>query len=181
MSQQQQEIINIGELPNDGQGDPLRVAFRKINNNFARLFSTDSSTSEAYSVGLTPLQVIWEFPVNQFTQAIIQIDTSNPTNQDSQNITINAAIHNNYSNVKWTGHSTLFLGNACTRYDMDVSEGNVRLMVNPLQNATLFHFISAQVTFYTGDQTPGLPIRPDGYPVGDELSTENLLVLSTEQ
>ena len=29
-----QEIINIGTLPNDGEGDPLRVAFGKINNNF---------------------------------------------------------------------------------------------------------------------------------------------------
>jgi len=29
--------IIIGELPNDGTGDPLRVAFGKINNNFANL------------------------------------------------------------------------------------------------------------------------------------------------
>lgn len=28
------EMINIGNLPNDGAGDPLRVAFSKINNNF---------------------------------------------------------------------------------------------------------------------------------------------------
>ncbi len=29
------EIINVGSLPNDGSGDPLRVAYIKINNNFA--------------------------------------------------------------------------------------------------------------------------------------------------
>jgi hypothetical protein len=29
--------IIIGELPNDGTGDPLRIAFGKINNNFANL------------------------------------------------------------------------------------------------------------------------------------------------
>jgi hypothetical protein len=29
------EIINVGELPNDGTGDPVRVAFIKINNNFS--------------------------------------------------------------------------------------------------------------------------------------------------
>jgi hypothetical protein len=28
------ELINIGGLPNDGTGDPLRVAFQKINTNF---------------------------------------------------------------------------------------------------------------------------------------------------
>jgi hypothetical protein len=33
------EIINVGVLPNDGLGDPLRVAFGKINNNFANLKS----------------------------------------------------------------------------------------------------------------------------------------------
>jgi hypothetical protein len=180
MAQQQQEIINIGALPNDGQGDPLRVAFAKINNNFARLFATDFSTSEAYSVGLTPGQVIWQWPVNQFTQATIQIDTSNLNSQDTQNITINAAILNNYSNVRWTGHSTLFNGNACTRYEMDVSEGNVRLMVNPLLDTTLFHFISAQVTYYSGDQTPGLPFQLDGYPSNNTMSTENGLNIATE-
>ncbi len=34
-----QEIINTGDLPNDGSGDPLREAFEKINNNFANLFA----------------------------------------------------------------------------------------------------------------------------------------------
>ena len=33
-----QEIIETGETPNDGSGDPLRTAFDKINNNFANLF-----------------------------------------------------------------------------------------------------------------------------------------------
>lgn len=34
-----QRIINIGTLPNDRSGDPLRVAFEKINANFTELFS----------------------------------------------------------------------------------------------------------------------------------------------
>jgi hypothetical protein len=33
----EQEFINIGATPNDGNGDPLRVAFGKINNNFSNL------------------------------------------------------------------------------------------------------------------------------------------------
>lgn len=37
------EIINLGEIPNDGTGDPLRVAFTKINNNFATIASTTAS------------------------------------------------------------------------------------------------------------------------------------------
>ena len=34
------ELINVGELPNDGTGDPVRVAFIKINNNFVETSNT---------------------------------------------------------------------------------------------------------------------------------------------
>ncbi len=34
------QIINLGSSANDGTGDPLRVAFEKINNNFSELFNT---------------------------------------------------------------------------------------------------------------------------------------------
>jgi len=33
------EIINVGGLPNDGTGDPVRVAFIKVNNNFTSISS----------------------------------------------------------------------------------------------------------------------------------------------
>lgn len=33
-----QQIINVGALPNDGTGDPLRVAYEKINDNFDELY-----------------------------------------------------------------------------------------------------------------------------------------------
>lgn len=35
----QPQNINIGPLPNDGQGDPLRTAFTKINNNFSAVWA----------------------------------------------------------------------------------------------------------------------------------------------
>lgn len=37
-----QQIINIGALPNDGTGDPLRTAFTKANANFTELYSAAS-------------------------------------------------------------------------------------------------------------------------------------------
>ena len=40
-----QEIINIGTSANDGFGDPLRLAFEKINNNFTQLYSFSSAGS----------------------------------------------------------------------------------------------------------------------------------------
>ena len=41
-----QELINIGQSPNDGSGDPLRVAFAKINNNSTQLFATGFAVYE---------------------------------------------------------------------------------------------------------------------------------------
>jgi hypothetical protein len=35
-----QYIIDVGAAPNDGDGDPIRTAFEKVNNNFSQLFST---------------------------------------------------------------------------------------------------------------------------------------------
>jgi hypothetical protein len=35
-----QQIINVGNTPDDGQGDPLRTSYIKINQNFAELYGT---------------------------------------------------------------------------------------------------------------------------------------------
>lgn len=47
------EIINVGTVPNNGLGDPLRTAFIKTNNNFAELYSrqTDVPTGPVGSAG----------------------------------------------------------------------------------------------------------------------------------
>jgi hypothetical protein len=61
---------------------------------------------------------------------------------------------------------------------MDVSDGNVRLLVNPIVDEVLLHFISAQVT-YVGDTLDGMDIQLDGY--DDSLmATQNDLDLTTE-
>ncbi len=69
-----QQIIDTGEVPNDGSGDPLRLAFDKINNNFANLFA------------LAPAASIELVDPSQFPD-----DSSNSSNSNfSGNITINA-------------------------------------------------------------------------------------------
>jgi hypothetical protein len=42
-----QQIINVGEAPNDGAGDPLRTAFIKTNDNFSELYSIGGITGIA--------------------------------------------------------------------------------------------------------------------------------------
>jgi hypothetical protein len=174
-----QEIINIGTQPNDGEGDPLRTAFAKINNNFTQLFSTGFFTSNAYSTGDTAGQVIFTTPIETFTQGIIQINSNDTSSTDTENITLNVSVVNDGSDLTWVGHSTLFFGNVLTGYDMDIFESNVRILVNPLIDTTIFHFISAQIT-WTGVPVPGLDLITDAEVDPLTINTEVDFIMQTE-
>lgn len=173
-----QEIINVGTLPNDGEGDPLRVAFQKVNNNFASLFSTTFNIAEAVTVGLTANQVILEHPADEFTQGMIQIRSYDPGTIDMQNVVLSAAITNNNGGVKFSGYGTSFEGNALCSYNMDVSAGNVRVLVNPVANVTIYHYISYQIT--NANLVTGEMIALDGYSSGSVLGTQDDIAISTE-
>ena len=175
-----QEYINIGETPNDGNGDPLRVAFGKINNNFTNLFFTTTTTSTAYTSGNAQNQVILEVPITNFYQGEFQIRSSDSGTPDMQDITLTASITNNLDGVRFSGHSTLFEGNAICRYDMDVSAGNVRILINPLLDIGIEHFISAFVTYPDQVVVSGIEIALDGYANGYLMGTEDNLILTTE-
>jgi hypothetical protein len=172
-----QEIINIGAEPNDGEGDPLRTAFEKVNNNFTQLYSTGFFTSEAYSTGNTAGQVIFTAPVESFTQGIFQVNSNDTSSTDTENIMLNVSVINDGSRLRWNGHNTLFYGNVLTEYDIDIIDSNVCILVNPLVNTTMFHFISAQIT-WTGVPVPGLMIQTE---ITDStIETENDFDLETE-
>jgi len=172
-----QEYINIGATPNDGQGDPLRVAFGKINNNFSNLFFTTTNTTTSYTVGLGD-QIIFETDATEFTQAEFQIRSSDSDGPNSQNIMISAQIKNSGLGVRWTGYGTTFDGDALTRYDMDVVGGNVVIYAKPIANTVMIHFIASTIT-WQGSTLPGLNLQLDGY-VDSILETQDGLDLVTE-
>jgi hypothetical protein len=175
-----QEYINIGAMPNDGQGDPLRVAFSKINNNFSNLFSTYVNLSNTYTNGNTPGQVIFFYPADNFTQAQFWIQSSNPNTQDSQTIELYAQISNDKTMVKFTGYGSTFFGNALSSFDMTVNNGYVQILANPLVNNTtaVLHFIGSQV-MWLGPVVAGKYIALDGYD-NSVLATETLNPITTE-
>lgn len=140
-----QQIINIGTLPNDGEGDPLRVAFAKINNNFSNLFATAVSESTANTTGNVAGQVIFETLANTFTNGQFTVYTSNNANTlNSQSIQINAQLSPDKSTVSFSGFGTTILGTPLVTYNMDVLDGNVRLLINPLVNDELTHLVGSQ-------------------------------------
>lgn len=171
------EYVNIGQAPNDGLGDPLRTAFSKINNNFAFLETVSSNTTSSVTLGDSPDQVIFEYPVNQFTQGMFQIKTYNENNNNSQGISLSAQIHNNGNGIAYTAYNTTFVGSPLTRIDMDVDNGNVRVLVSPLQDVILQHFISYQIT-YVGNLGIGADITTES---GFNLVTETDNVFITTE
>ena len=175
-----QEIINIGTLPNDGEGDPLRVAFAKINNNFSNLFATFVNTSDSYTVGNTAGQIIFETPANTFTMGEMFIYTADASTEESQTIQLFAQINQAGDDVKFTGYGSTFFGNALSTYDMAVVGGNVQILANPLTTDTLFHFIGSQ-NMWMGANVMGLFLELDGYVANSVLATENDLIVQTEQ
>jgi hypothetical protein len=173
------EVINVGNLPNDGEGDPLRVAFIKINNNFARLSSTSWNITEAVTVGNTANQVIFTAPANAFTQGTFIVKSYNPTNNDFQNITLSVITNNDNSNLKWTGYGTTFNGNSLTRYNCTVATGNVNILVSPIPNVVLNHFINYQITD-VNDLGAGMLLIAEGVEFEPIITTESGVGVTTE-
>lgn len=45
------QVINVGNTPNDGTGDPIRTAYTKCNDNFGELYSRVQDTPPTTPVG----------------------------------------------------------------------------------------------------------------------------------
>lgn len=177
-----QEIINIGASPNDGEGDPLRIAFTKVNDNFSNLFQTFLNSTVSYSFGNTAGQVIFETPADTFTQGQFYIKSTNGGTLVSQSIQLFAQINNDHTDVKFTGYGSTFFGNAISRYDMSVNNttGNVEILVNPLTSADLTHYVASQI-MWAGPNIPGMYLSPDGNSANSSIATETLVPITTEQ
>ena len=162
------QYVNTGTLPNDGEGDPLRTAFQKINNNFTFMQQASTQITSAVTLDDSSNQVIFEYPADEFTQATFQIQSYREDNDDSQNALIGASINNDLTSVTFTVYGLMNHGDWLTDYDMDVVDGNVRLLVNPLQDQVINHFIAYQIT-YAGDLGLGSPMITEN---GNNLITE---------
>ncbi len=155
------EIIDVGNVANDGTGDPLRTAFQKVNNNFAYIQLSSSNIADAVTLDDAPDQAIFTYAANAFTQGLFQIKSYNEDNNDSQQVLITAQLSNDGTEVKFSGMGSTFFGNNLCTYDMSVNSGNVELTVSPLVDEVLNHFISYQVT-WTGSLGLGAPLISEG-------------------
>jgi hypothetical protein len=173
-----QQLINIGSSPNDGSGDSLRTAFGKINTNFTELYKSASQTGNVYTIGNIAGQILFQTPISAFTEATFVVHSYETTGANSQAVNITSSINNDGS-IKFAAYGTTFSGGAVTNYSMDVASGNVRLLANPISTDVVRHLIVSNVV-WIGAAPIGLDIQLDGYAVGNLLTTELSLNLSTQ-
>ena len=176
---QNQEIINIGATPNDQQGDPLRTAFTKVNNNFTQLFQASSVINTVYGSGGANI-VLWEYEAATFATGEFDIYTIDQVTGNAQSVTIDASTNYFSTDVKFTAHSTLFHGDPITQYSMALVGPNIQLIANAISTNLLTHYIDSSIMQKTITQAT-LAIGLDGYPnSGYALATESDVWLTTE-
>jgi hypothetical protein len=108
------------------------------------------------------------------------IYSADPAANSSQTINLFAQINQSGDEVKFTGSGSTFFGNAVTSYDMVVADGNVQVLVNPLVDEPLLHFIGSQ-NLWIGANVAGIPIELDGYIANSTMATEIDQTVTTEQ
>lgn len=144
------QIINIGTLPNDQTGDPLRIAFNKVNQNFTELYKVNSGIIGATSTGNTAGQVVMTFLASSFTQGTFQINTTDAVSGQTQNVTL-AGVKNVAGNaVSFTTYGQMTDGSVLTSHSMDINNGNIRILTSPQTTANLTHFVMYRYSS-TGD------------------------------
>ena len=129
---------------------------------------TSTNITSSITLDDTANQVIFEYPTNAFTQAKFQIKSYREDTNDSESISIDAQLSNDANTVAFTAYNITVIGDWLTRYDMDVVDGNVRILVSPLVDQVINHFIAYQVT-WDGDLGVGIAMTSEG---GAGLLTE---------
>lgn len=242
--------VDLGELPNDGTGDPLRVAFAKINDNFdylanlapngpegavqfirdgvsggdANLIFNETDGNLESGLNIIPLtdlgsdigasdrrfgniyvggadignvsisesgntltfslngggagnievnsitasgsfildneehstievttttnqanQIVFERSVMEFDNGTFTITSRDVATHDAQKVILDVVKNTTNLGVKFVAYGTVFVGGPLTRYNVDVSFGNIRVMVSPMLNTEILHSIAYTV------------------------------------
>lgn len=123
-----QEIINVGSSPNDGQGDPIRDAFIKTNNNFTQLFSLSSNSISNGNSSVSIPNSNGNVYISAGNVANIVTVTANGIstvgNVNAGNVLANAYFYANGAPFIGGGGSQLLVGTATTPVIVSLASAN---------------------------------------------------------
>ena len=156
-----QQIINVGNVANDGQGTPLRTAFQYINDNFTELYN-DVGVASSISNGTSSVSVV----SSGGNIATSVAGTSNVMVISSTAVVITG-------DLSVSGNATLsgnILGdrivNGTTELDIQVANGNANLTIGGTSNVVVWAT--------TGEYVTGL-VSVSGNVTGGNIRTAGLI------
>ena len=136
-----QQVINVGSAPNDGQGDPIRTAFIKTNQNFTELYALPNPTPPDTLVGAVgDVPGMYAFDPDYFYYCFASYDGSNiiwaqvaqvndistsSINNGTSNVSIPAANSNVTISVDGTNNIAVFSNSVVTFLNDFSAYGNV--------------------------------------------------------
>lgn len=103
-----QQIIDVGNVANDGQGDPLRTAFIKTNQNFTELYNAGGVSGIAN--GTSNITIAEDSTINMAVAGVndvVVVDSTGLTVTGIATATIISAVSNVYSSYYFGNGSTL--------------------------------------------------------------------------
>jgi hypothetical protein len=165
------QTINVGSNANDGTGDPLRTAFRKINDNFDELFGDGSTVLTLTAPNLLTPTMTGTATIDNIL--INDSEISTPTNAKLHLNPGGAGTIELEANTNVTGaldvtgaatldtSLTLAAGATITEFSTNTSLGTSNTVV-PTQNAVKAYVDAqntAQAITFVGDDSTGTPVN----------------------
>jgi hypothetical protein len=100
------------------------------------------STELANTVNNTANQVVYSTSLNTFNSIRFHVTSTSIVSQDKQAASINVTKRGDGLTIQHVVFGTMFIGNVLTRYNVDLNQGNMRLMVSPIPNFPMLHSVS---------------------------------------
>jgi len=127
------EIIAIGNVTSTGD---ITI------NGGINLSNISINTANVTTTSDTANQIVYQLPQVNFTTLRLQITSHRPDTNDSQSVSMTVNKRTDGIQAKHTVFGTVFNGTPLTRYNADISFGNVRIMVSPIPNVEIIHLVS---------------------------------------
>jgi hypothetical protein len=135
-----QQIINVGSAPNDGDGDPLRTAFIKTNDNFTELYGGNIPAGNSIANGNSNVEInSSDGNVGISVDSNANVGLFTPDGLEvTGNVTGNYFIGNGSQLTGLTSLATTSIANGNSNVAIETSGGNVGITVRANANIALF-------------------------------------------
>ena len=151
-----QQIIDVGNVANDGTGDPLRTAFQIVNDNFTEVYNPSSIANGSSRIDIAEDGDI--YMTSNGVANVVVVSSTQVTITGDLAVTGNAILSGNIIGDR--------IQNGNTIIDIQSAGGNANVSVGGISNVAVFST--------TGEYITGL-LSVSGNVIGNNLNATNLV------